>query len=351
MKKKFFEYALPIIVAGFTLFLMDFALNIAIKNGIGDFLWQKESLSQTIDFAHYDAAADRTRWKTRIEEVGPEHASKELKTEYSSISDFRIQHTAAHVFGELLYSELGLKGIAFCDSAFNYGCYHAFFGKALATEGLVIFSKVPGMCKDSGKAEANCYHGAGHGLVAFLGYEEKDLARALEECALFPAARTGACDEGVFMEYNFQLMRHGPNIFLGGIRPLEKDPYLPCSSLPQKFGTACYFSQADWWGSVFKGDYKKVGGLCATLTESERAQCFRGVGKKIVWLSPEKTDQAIRICDAMPGYLNSLMCRSGAATAIHGRTGDQNLASRVCDGLNPADTTLCMESLSAYLGN
>ena len=146
------------------------------------------------------------------------------------------------------------------------------------------------------------------------------------------------------MEYNSRLLLHAPNIFKGDPRPLGDDIYAPCSSLPKKFLASCYFAEPDWWAGVLHRDYKKIGDLCAAISDAEyKTQCFLGVGKGIVWFQPKLTDRAVRICDTMPKKEYSLLCRSQAAMVVHMRTGDESLAAKICEGLDAKDKSICLE--------
>lgn len=351
MIKKIWGYAPIILVAIASFFVVNFLEDyITIEKGRVNFLWGTKSTSKALYFADYDATHDHDRLNKRIKEVGPEKARDELIATYTGAVDFRIQHTVAHVLGDLLYAHFGIEGIKYCDSAFNYGCYHAFFGRAL-TEDKTLISHINDICSRTGTARSNCFHGAGHGIVAYVGYGQDNLRSALDTCVASSSEYSNACEGGVFMEYNFQLMRHGPNIFRGSIRQLESDVYAPCSSLPNQFLSACYYAQPDWWKSVFQSDYKKVGQLCASIPQSEQTQCFRGIGKIIVWVSPRDIEHAIVRCSLMPDQAAMLTCRSEAAATIYQRIKDQEIAISMCSELTDADTRTCLKKVNSLIAN
>ena len=73
-------------------------------------------------------------WEHAIKEVGAEEAYKRF---IESASKDRVSaHQQAHAFGEALYNQLGIDGLKVCDSSFEFGCYHSFFGTAVEKEGI-----------------------------------------------------------------------------------------------------------------------------------------------------------------------------------------------------------------------
>ncbi|MEZ4200778.1 MAG: hypothetical protein R3B69_04360 [Candidatus Paceibacterota bacterium] len=69
-------------------------------------------------------------WREKIAKSSPVAAYKAFKAVNGEI-EFNQQHNNAHLFGEALYRETGIPGVAICDSEFGFGCYHSFFGWAL----------------------------------------------------------------------------------------------------------------------------------------------------------------------------------------------------------------------------
>lgn len=320
---------------------------------VWDTLYQEQK-AQIVAFEDYDPRQDKERWGKRIDEVGPERAREELTSQFDEVSDFRIQHTVAHFFGELLLERFGLEGVQFCVTEYNYGCFHGFMGAAVSSYGNLdaILPKIGAGCASfvsSGKMSVGtaCYHGAGHGILEALGYDEDALREALAKCEQMSAlfASQYQCSQGVFMEYDFRMLLHAPDIFKSGnSRSLGKDAYEPCSTVVRdEFLPSCYFSRPDWWKTVFNYDYKKIGELCAAIDlEEGRTQCFFGLGKSIVWFTPRLTDKAVSICDMMPKREYDVLCRVGGMRTILLRTGDEALAARLCElNLNDQERESC----------
>ena len=63
-------------------------------------------------------------WKTRAATIGAAPAYLEFKNAYARTPP--IAHALAHLFGHLIYEQLGDAGISVCDSSFGYGCFHQF---------------------------------------------------------------------------------------------------------------------------------------------------------------------------------------------------------------------------------
>ena len=243
------------------------------------------------------------RWGKRIDEVEAEAAYEEFKKEYSSYA-FNVQHPGVHVFGELLYRKMGLDGVTVCDSTFAFGCYHAFFGQALAAEGgLDIVPTLNGICfSQYGEGSTGCQHGIGHGLLEYLGSGK--LVVALEACegtyqsdyALF------GCGAGVFMEYNtsMSISQDGKYTYL--VRNLnEENPHEPCNTIvPEKYRPSCYYQLALWWHQVLNGDVERVGFLCNQINEDrEKQACYRSTGNIVASSSGYNVNNSLEKCAQM----------------------------------------------------
>lgn len=331
MEKKMTRASKILITAGVL-----FCISIIYENSQNISLLQKQSKSK-LDFARYDTTRDRMRWDKRIQVVGPKNALTEMGQEYSITNDFRIQHTAEHIFGELLYERFGITGIRFCQVIFSYGCYHGFSGKAVIMEGIRVVSKISEACK----GKFSCTHGVGHGILSYFGYTEEGLIKALNTCDT--SNLSGVCQAGVFMEYNLRFFFHSPTVFTGDIRPVGNDLYIPCPSLSQRFLKACYYSQPDWWSIILHGDYSRIGQLCAALKKAElQKSCFHGIGKTITWFRIQRTGEIIQLCALMSDQNFILFCRSGAAQAVWERTQDVGFATRICEGFTNTDKKYCL---------
>lgn len=301
-----------------------------------------------------DIAQLRTSLSEQIEAIGPENAYLHFKSLYKE-RGYGEQHGAMHIFGDLLYEKMGIAGLSICDDAYQFGCAHAFMGRAISEGGLSILSRLDkvcsGMALSKNKGDGVCKHGIGHGVLVYFG--ENNLLEALNSCSTLSwESPLGGCPSGVFMEYNFSTTA---DPYSSGILARQIDshnPYEPCSSIPKKFRQACYFEQAHWWATVFREDYKKIGTLCANISDyQERDACFRGAGSTIASHNSYVPETTITNCHEMPSQDALNMCITGAAAISAAISGDRLSASKFCDGLKREKQKTCLEEIDSLLKN
>ena len=285
-------------------------------------------------------------WSKSIDTNGPKIAYEDLKNKYAL--DFKNQHLAAHIFGELLYDKEGVSGISVCDSSFGFGCYHGLFIEAVASKGLGIVGTLDKTC---GSNFGGCQHGIGHGLIEYLGHSEPALVQALDQCSkLSWKGEILGCSDGAFMEYN------SPNIVskdkvLETTRPFNpKDPFYPCPILPKKYQPACYYSMGQWWQETFykNNNYRYEGSLCAGVSDPENKKyCFIGLGYAVAQRRNYDINKIISLCNQMPDLNSRVDCRSGAAIFLY-QPGSipppttRYLYTKMCDGLDQTSRNLCL---------
>lgn len=260
------------------------------------------------------------------------------------------QHELAHSFGAALFTSEGKSGLSVCDSAFSYGCFHEFLGRAITAHGLSVTTELNQGCRDAlVESPLSCQHGIGHGILSYLGYDEKALKRSLEECLALPYNDPiGGCYGGVFMEYNLQTMLGRS----GRIRPLTDDEQYPCDALESEFRAACYFWQPQWWRQMLLQQgvdddlnaYARIGSFCRAAGPSHERSCFEGVGNNVPADADFDAKQARELCDAAAETsVQRLYCRSLAANSLGvGGAGKKGDAEAVCDGLNSGSHDYCI---------
>ncbi|MDP2735855.1 MAG: hypothetical protein Q8P12_06635 [bacterium] len=301
----------------------------------------------------FEAASEYAYWGSRIKEAGGEVAYAELKDAYRT-ADVSSQHFGAHVFGELLYEEKGMEGIAVCDDAFAFGCYHAFLVKAFleSTDAEETIQTAVAACGGNNAPYGRaCRHGIGHGLVAYFGYEEEKLNDILRFC---PEAGSlyvfEGCPAGVFMEYYWRVeaTQEGAAFTWRRFDPIL--PHNPCPGIEGGRRNVCYAQLPLWWDAVFYGDYGKIGALCGSVPDpTGQRSCFLGLGMFAATRSEYESEATIEKCLSMPDQEAELLCRSGAFLSFLGYAGNKQEALPVCNGLLPEAREQCRNTQQSIL--
>jgi hypothetical protein len=226
--------------------------------------------------------AGREHWEQAIKTDGGPAAYEEFADAVKDLSPQK-QHSSAHDFGGALFKTKGVSGLSVCDSRFNFGCFHEFLGEAIATLGLGVVEQLNDSCfKDLGNNGLACQHGIGHGVMAYEGYTDSALDKALATCKSLPHNDpVGGCYGGVFMEYNLQTML-GEDARL---RPGIDHPYAPCDRLDSAYQAACVFWQPQWWNISLRQTqsdtakrFAQLGGWCTHWSGTLERKCFEGIG-------------------------------------------------------------------------
>ncbi|OGG56599.1 hypothetical protein A2680_04645 [Candidatus Kaiserbacteria bacterium RIFCSPHIGHO2_01_FULL_55_37] len=255
------------------------------------------------------------------------------------------EHTAAHLFGEALYRQEGLDGFSVCDGSFGFGCYHSFLGLAIAEHGPDVVKKLDEGCvRAYGPQGTGCFHGIGHGVLAYYGYGFADVGRALSLCAqLSWKGQMSGCSDGVFMEYNFRVMEKDPT---KKSRPFTmSERYEPCLSV-REYPQACYFGLGSWWATALPQDASlssRMGEFCAKVKREDlRRACYRGIGYGILPQLRFEAEPGEAFCDAVATGVARVWCREGMAWAFYADPATRDKAHDVCTrGLSQSEAGQC----------
>ncbi len=282
-------------------------------------------------------------WANRIDVVGGEKAYQEFVRNYAS-KPFDKQHAGAHIMGLLLYEKMGIAGLSACDPSFAFGCYHSFFGRAIAEEGTYIISKLAEECRSRyGEMGTGCEHGIGHGIMEYVGSGK--LTYALELCEKTKQKNPlFGCTSGVFMEYN------DPTTFEKGIahrtrRPIHPDNLQePCDTVPERYRTSCYFEIPLWWKNVLGKNYEKIGNLCdkAVATEEKEA-CFKGWGTVVAENVDYEPIRARDICTMIDNNRGALFCQLGVALRFFGTGKHEEEGKEMCNYIGEDLSAQCRQ--------
>ena len=212
-------------------------------------------------------------------------------------------HLLAHVVGDILYQQEGLGGIRVCTHDFRNACSHSIVIGLFYEEGEAALNKIAETCRNAPGgfgAYTMCFHGLGHGILAYTGY---DLEKAIDLCE-----KTGTpqyydeearqCISGSVMEiingvHDRSLWEQQHAKYFK-----EEDPLYPCSSdfMPDEARPLCYtyltphlfnVAGADA-GFPTPDDFKQAFLYCDKLPIADfrnRDACYGGFGKEFTVLA------------------------------------------------------------------
>lgn len=291
-----------------------------------------------------DIKLQASLYKQLIEKVGPVEAQEKL---FASGLPFDGQtHLLNHTVGDWLFDRYGDEGLVYCKDYFLSSCYHGFVIRAIAKGGVSSLEKVMETCWKQGYPTATqCAHAIGHGLLAYDGY--KNLTQALVECdkvstisGNFPLYN---CHDGVFMENIWAVHTGSPS---KDQWVSETDNLYPCNStkIPEKYKKACWSNQPSRMYMMFKGDIRKIGKVCLTVSNKDyQSTCFDALSRQIHPLTAGSVDKTFYYCSLLPAdWLNS--CISSIAKAAFS-VGDRSTPFEICARAREKDKNMCYNNL------
>jgi hypothetical protein len=139
-------------------------------------------------------------------------------------------HLMGHNVTKKLYEQEGVDALKHCTSDLGYACAHAIVIASLFERGMVVFDEINEIC---GRAEGPgayhmCFHGFGHGVLAFADYE---LPEAIKLCGKVGTQEDNfyeavECVGGAVMEmrggiHDAELWEKNGKKYLSDERPLD----------------------------------------------------------------------------------------------------------------------------------
>lgn len=213
-------------------------------------------------------------------------------------------HLLGHVVGDVLFKEEGANGIKVCTQDFRNACSHSIVVGLLSEKGEVALDEISDACEKApgGKgAYTMCFHGLGHGILAYAGY---DFKKSVEICK-----RTGTSKHS-YQEVNQCISGSLMEMISGGFHDrqqwgkqrlvyLKKDrPLSICSDdlVPKSAKTLCFIYLTPFLLEAVEADkalpkpadFEKAFLICNQLPKSsqvDREACYGGFGKEFVVLA------------------------------------------------------------------
>lgn len=305
---------------------------------------------------------------------GAKYAYEELKT--ADVLPGTDMHLLGHVVGDVLYKQQGAEGIQICTEDFRNACSHSIVVGLFTDKAETALAEIERACQKAPGglgAYIMCYHGLGHGILAYTGY---DFSQTLNLCQ-----KTGTknhsnreypeCMSGAVME-----------IISGGGHDREtwakqRPKYLKADSplsicsvdfMPEEARGRCYDYLTPYlWEAVGADinsptdlDFKKSFQLCNQITEDHyQSICFGGFGKEFVGLAQERdirrVDQmndtslkkVVNWCNLAPNNQAVTACLGSALSSIFwGGENDVSAAIRFCHVISDAENQKnCFQNL------
>lgn len=212
-------------------------------------------------------------------------------------------HLLGHAVGDELYKQKGLEGITVCTNDFRNACSHSIVVGLLLEKGEGALPSIAEACRQAPGgpgAYTMCYHGLGHGILAYVGY---DFDRAVVLCG-----KTGTqgeapqCIGGAIMEiisgggHNRALWTKERTVYLKKDNPLS---ICQRKGMPSDGRIFCliYITPYLWeavgadLGHPISKDFSASFKFCDALPADDfagRDVCFGGFGKEFTTLANER---------------------------------------------------------------
>lgn len=221
-------------------------------------------------------------------------------------------HLMGHVVGEVLYQQENYEGIKDCTQDFRNACSHTIvigtlneYGSGEAT--IEMIRKACTLAPGGSGAYTMCFHGLGHGVFAYFGY---DIPKAVEFCRRLGTESYGyqeypQCVGGMIMElmggggHDTELWARAHETYLD-----PEDPLAPCNRtmIPYEAKSFCYsyltphlfeMAGADL-GAPQPHTFPRAFGFCDKAADERlRKTCYGSFGKEFVPLAAARDIRSI----------------------------------------------------------
>ena len=225
-------------------------------------------------------------------------------------------HNRAHELGRMAYQVIGSDAFSQCGIACHSGCRHGATEAFFAHKGTAnLKESVNLLCEKKLNAfnTHQCFHGIGHGLMAWSDYEIQD---ALDACDLIehPSSRA-SCYTGIFMENiggSIAIGENKNNESYHTTAYLNEDPHYPCNILDDKYKNECYFLQTDRMRQLLNNDPDSIGIECAKAPLRFQNSCFASMGRTISGMNGQNPKKSVETCKKIPVPSNAEACMHGS---------------------------------------
>jgi hypothetical protein len=283
-------------------------------------------------------------------------------------------HLLGHAVGDELYKQEKLDGIKYCTHDFRNACSHSIVVGALLEEGLAVFDRVNDLCREAPGgpgAYTMCFHGFGHGVLAYTEYEIPDAIKLCERVGTeeYFYEEFHQCVGGMVMEMHQGI--HDPEIweqkrdkYLTFDDPLRicKEDYMPegAKVLCYSYITPYIFDAAGAINGQPRPEiYPKSFAFCDEVeNDIHRQSCYGGLGKEFIVLAQSRDIRRIEDTPTEKLELASSWCmlaeREEAQNAClqsildslyWGGENDPEVSVRYCSTLQEPNQGACYDHL------
>jgi len=349
----FIFFCINIVLVGFLLYGSDTTKKV-------NFFFDKQAFPEVeyLQSSAFQSFKDFSKYFSGLaKEKGGAYAFEVLKT--APVPPGIDMHLLAHVVGDILYTQEGLEGIKVCTEDFRNACSHAIVVGLFFEEGEGALSKIAKACYQApggSGAYTMCFHGLGHGILAYSGY---DLERAVELCKKtgtteYEYEESSQCVSGAIMETISGV--HDPELWARQ-RPKyfrQDDPLYPCSAdfIPKEARYLCYlyltphlFEAA---GTNTWTPTAKAFSFCDKIPMRDAAlrdACYGGFGKEFVGfvggrdirassmerIGENQLKEVYEFCLLADNKEGASSCVRGATNSLYwGGENDRSVALKFC---------------------
>lgn len=293
-------------------------------------------------------------------------------------------HLLGHAIGDELYKQYGKDAIAHCTDEFRNACPHTVVVGLLLDHGEAALSDIAASCEKAPGglgAYSMCFHGLGHGVLAYTGYDLEatiPLCKKAADAGKRSADAYPQCVGGAVMEtiagggHDREAWERMRTRFLS-----TTDPLSPCNAafMPEEARGYCYAYLTPHLiqlagTSMAHPDpdaFPKAFSFCSALPEGtpNRITCARSFGKEFIGFARTSdprdistlTDEEIaRVrgwCASAEGK-DAEYCRQGALQFVYwGGENDPRVSVRFCStlaGMSDDEGAACFSYLSGLIG-
>jgi len=307
----------------------------------------KSPISDSGNFLSRDYAEQKRVMQDKIAS-DPKAAWEYLKSAF--IVDGKVignAHQFAHLVGNGIYRTLGLAGIAICDNAFAYGCYHGVTEAMLLDVGPEKIPEIEKNCivvldQQQKHDYTGCIHGVGHGLLTWSGLNIK---KALNGCDLFSRQYRPYCYDGAFMEYADSLPKAAA---------LPKNPWELCDGLNEQYRFNCARYQSLLFVNVFGLSLPRSADACRLAQEENiRYACLGTIGHMIAQQERASKEKILTRCGELYKEEGYAMCVTYGAQELRFQNYDnsERVARELCESLPASWSKRCVQENSRPVTN